>query len=138
MNSETIQINNVRFTAWDLGGQIQFRRALWVMYTKNSEGLVFVVDVSNPKRYPEARQSIQRMLSLSHLEGIPLAIFANKVDLVDEVDEQDLPNILGISKKTGRDLNVFKTSAKTGEGIIEGIYWLTDMLVLHLQKNSKN
>lgn len=134
MNSETIHVGNVRFTAWDLGGQLQFRRALWDMYTKNSVALIFVVDVSDPMRYPEARLSLRTMLKLNHLQNLPLAIFANKIDLNDEVDETDLLNILGLSRSETREIKVFKTSAKTGEGLNEGIYWLADNILLNFQQ----
>jgi small GTP-binding protein len=130
MNSETIVIGEVRFTAWDLGGQLQFRRTLWDMYTKNSVGLIFVVDLSDPTRYPEVRINLKRILSMTHLENLPLAIFANKIDLIEEINENDLLNILGISKISNREIKVFKTSAKTGEGIMEGIYWLSDIIML--------
>lgn len=128
MNAETIQIGDVTFSAWDLGGQLQFRRALWEMYTKNSAGLIYVIDVSDAARYPEARNNLWRMLKMNHLQNVPLAIFANKVDLVDSVTEEDLANFMGINKKMSRILNIFKTSAKTGEGIHKGIYWLADAI----------
>jgi small GTP-binding protein len=128
MNAETIQIGDVTFSAWDLGGQLQFRRALWEMYTKNSAGLIYVIDVSDPARYPEARNNLWRMLKMNHLQNVPLAIFANKVDLVDSITEDDLANFMGINKKMSRVLNIFKTSAKTGEGIHKGIYWLADAI----------
>ncbi len=132
MNAETIQIGDVTFSAWDLGGQLQFRRALWEMYTKNSAGLIYVVDVSDPARYPEARSTLWRMLKMNHLKDIPLAIFANKVDLLEknktELNEEDLANFMGINKKMSRVLNIFRTSAKTGEGIHKGIYWLADAI----------
>lgn len=132
MNAETIQIGDVTFSAWDLGGQLQFRRALWEMYTKNSAGLIYVVDVSDPARYPEARSNLWRMLKMTHLKDIPLAIFANKVDLLEEnkneLNEEDLANFMGINKKMSRVLNIFRTSAKTGEGIHKGIYWLADAI----------
>jgi len=44
VKTETLKINNIEFAAWDLGGQLHFRRALWDMYTKDSVGLVFVID----------------------------------------------------------------------------------------------
>ncbi len=127
MNAETIQIGDVTITAWDLAGQLQFRKPLWEMYTKNSAGLIYVVDVSDPARYPEARNNLWRMLKMNHLKDIPLAILANKVDLVD-CTEEDLANFMGINKKMSRVLNIFKTSAKTGEGIHKGIYWLADAI----------
>ena len=127
MNAETIQIGDVTFSAWDLGGQLQFRRALWEMYTKNSKGLIYVIDLSDPARFPESRNYLWRMLKMNHLKNIPLAIFANKVDLVD-CTEEDLANFMGINKKMSRVLSIFKTSAVTGEGIHKGIYWLADAI----------
>jgi len=127
MNAETIQIGDVTFSAWDLGGQLQFRRALWEMYTKNSKGLIYVIDLSDPARFPESRNYLWRMLRMTHLKNIPLAIFANKVDLVD-CTEEDLANFMGINSKMSRVLSIFKTSAFTGEGIHKGIYWLADAI----------
>ncbi|NHJ01847.1 MAG: hypothetical protein EAX86_06860 [Candidatus Heimdallarchaeota archaeon] len=54
------------------GRQLQFRRALWKPYTKNSVSLIFVIDVSEPKRYPEGRTYRQKILSFTHLETFPL------------------------------------------------------------------
>ena len=62
-----------------------------------------------------------------HLKNIPLAIFANKVDLID-CTEEDLANFMGINSKMSRVLSIFKTSAFTGEGIHKGIYWLADAI----------
>jgi len=131
MNAETIQIGDVTFSAWDLGGQLQFRRALWEMYTKNSAGLIYVIDISDPARFPEARNNLWRMLKMNHLKDIPLAIFANKVDIFEDgqaITEDDLANFMGINKKMSRVLNIFNTSAKTGVGIHKGIYWLADAI----------
>lgn len=136
MNAETFRISNVRFTVWDLGGQLQFRRALWDTYTKNSVGLIYVIDASNPARFPEARLNLRTMLEKTHLKGIPLAIFANKIDILQDrgesFSERDLANSMGITKKMNRQLKIFLTSAKTGEGISEGIYWLTDAIIMNL------
>ncbi len=72
------------------------------------------------------------MLKMNHLKDIPLSIFANKVDILEqsksELNEEDLANFMGINKKMSRVLNIFRTSAKTGEGIHKGIYWLADAI----------
>jgi len=130
MNTETIQIGYVPFFTRDLGGQLQFRSALWEMYTKNSAGLIgliYVMDVSDPARFPEVRNNLWRMLKMNHLKDIPLAIFANKVDIFEDgqaITEEDLANFMGINKKMSRVLNIFNTSAKAGVGIHKGINWL--------------
>ncbi|MHA1214051.1 MAG: ADP-ribosylation factor-like protein, partial [Candidatus Hodarchaeales archaeon] len=71
------------------------------------------------------------MLKMNHLKDIPLAIFANKVDIFEDgqsITEEDLANFMGINKKMSRVLNIFNTSAKTGVGIHKGIYWLADAI----------
>ncbi|MHA2251384.1 MAG: ADP-ribosylation factor family protein [Candidatus Kariarchaeaceae archaeon] len=136
MNCETLHINNVKFFAWDIGGQLQFKNSLWEPYTKGSVGLIYVIDANNTARFPEARRTLDWMLQQSHLASIPVAIFANKNDLLQErsvvYTKDDYRNILGITKKLNRHLEIFSTSAKTGESLIEGIYWLTDAIMLNL------
>ncbi|MHA2051976.1 MAG: ADP-ribosylation factor family protein [Candidatus Hodarchaeales archaeon] len=134
VSSEIIEIDNVKFTAWDLGGQEKFRRALWDMYTKNSEGIIFVVDLIDQQRYSEAQSSLIRALKMPHLENVPLALFFNKSDLAINFHDQNLINLLGIDEIDDRESEVFLTSAKTGEGIIEGIYWLSNAII---SKNKK-
>jgi ADP-ribosylation factor-like protein 1 len=128
VNTETIQVNNSQFTAWDLGGEILFRRALWEMYTKNSTGLVYVIDLLDQQRFSEVQTSIKRVIKMPHLKNLPLALFFNKIDLLVNLPEQNLLPLLGISELDGRELKEFKTSAKTGEGIIEGITWLLQVI----------
>ena len=127
MNAETIQIGDITFSAWDLGGQLQFRRALWEMYTKNSNGIIYVIDLSDPARFPESRNYLWRILRMNHFKNIPLAIFANKVDLVD-CTEEDLDISMGINNKMSRTIKTFRTNVLTGEGIREGIFWLIDTI----------
>ena len=97
------------------------------MYTKNSVGLIFVVNVGAPQRFPEAKLYLHQMLDLSHLQNCPLAIFANKYDQ-NEIDENVLLDRLGMSQDSSRRVKVFKTSALTGEGLHKGFYWLSDMI----------
>jgi translation initiation factor IF-2 len=83
--------------------------------------------MSDPARFPEARLNFWDMLKEQHLKGIPIEVFANKVDLI-ECTKKDLANALGLTTKLNKILRIFKTSAKTGEGIYEGIYWLVDAI----------
>ena len=129
VNTEIIQINDIKFTAWDLGGQVLFRRALWEMYTKNSAGLVFVIDLIDQQRFSDASTSLKRVIDMPHLKNIPLALFFNKSDLLVNLPDQNLLYLLGIDELDGRESEVFQTSAKTGEGIIEGVTWLSRVIM---------
>ncbi|MHA2096974.1 MAG: ADP-ribosylation factor-like protein [Candidatus Hodarchaeales archaeon] len=122
LKAETIQIDGVTFSVWDFGGH-EHLRFIWERHTKTSKGLIFVIDLSTSTRFSESRSILWKMLNMAHLRNTPVAIFANKVDLAD-CSDKDLANFLGI-QKMGRNLAIFKTSAKTGEGIQKGLKWLT-------------
>ena len=64
---------------------------------------------------------------MNHLRNVPLAIFANKADLVD-ITEEDLASFIGINKNMSRAFSIFKISSETGEGIHKGICWLAEAI----------
>lgn len=47
-------IKGVNFLFWDVGGQERVR-PLWRQYTRASDGIVYVVDSSDPEKFDEAR-----------------------------------------------------------------------------------
>jgi ADP-ribosylation factor-like protein 1 len=130
MNVETIIIDNVLFLAWDLHSQMHHRKALWDMHLKNVIGLIYVTDVSDPTRFREACLIFRTLLKKFYRQKLPLAIFANKIDILRDKLELfspiDFANNLGILQVMDPLLKIFSTSAKTGEGILEGINWLID------------
>eukprot|EP00292_Cryptomonas_paramecium_P017192 CAMPEP_0113719132 /NCGR_PEP_ID=MMETSP0038_2-20120614/35617_1 /TAXON_ID=2898 /ORGANISM="Cryptomonas paramecium" /LENGTH=106 /DNA_ID=CAMNT_0000647415 /DNA_START=278 /DNA_END=598 /DNA_ORIENTATION=+ /assembly_acc=CAM_ASM_000170 len=74
---ETAEINNITFTAWDVGGQDKLR-PLWRHYFSNTDAIVFVVDCNDRDRVVEARDELHRMLGEAKLEGAMLLVLANK------------------------------------------------------------
>ena len=50
--------NNVEIISWDLGGQTHFRKSLWNRYMQNSDGIIFVVDSTDSKRFSEAKNEL--------------------------------------------------------------------------------
>lgn len=48
-NVETVTVNNVHLTAWDVGGRDKMR-PLYRHYYQNTQGLVFVVDSNDRDR----------------------------------------------------------------------------------------
>jgi ADP-ribosylation factor-like protein 1 len=114
-NGDTIQDEDIKFSGLELSN-IQFRRALWGIYTKFSKGLIFVIDLSDTARFPENRNYLWRLLSMNRLKTVPVAIFVNKDRLKDETDETNF-NSIGINQKGRKSVEIFTTSASTGEGI---------------------
>jgi ADP-ribosylation factor-like protein 1 len=133
MNIETLITDNVLFTAWDIPGQLlQHRKAISYMYINNSVGLIYVIDASDPARFSEAHRNLWTMFRTILSQRLPLAIFVNKMDILRGkqvvFSSIDLDNYMEITKM-GRLVKIFTTSAKTGEGISEGINWLVDIIM---------
>jgi len=125
-NVETVEYKNISFTVWDVGGQDKIR-LLWRHYYQNTQGLIFVVDSSDKERVELAKEELQRMLGEEELRDAVLLVFANKQDLgvmsVAEVTEK-----LGLHTLRGREWYIQGTCAMTGDGLYEGLDWLSATL----------
>ncbi|XP_033911229.2 uncharacterized protein LOC117433239 [Acipenser ruthenus] len=127
-NVETVEpMRGVSFTVWDVGGQGKIR-ALWKHYYTNAEGLLFVVDSSDPERFDEARGELEGILSHDEMSKVPFVILANKQDLPGARSPADLAEAMGLSKQRGHEWQVQGCCAVNGEGIVEGIQRLTEMV----------
>jgi ADP-ribosylation factor-like protein 1 len=78
------------------------------------------------------------MLDEEELKDTVIAVFANKQDLEGALSPEEISEKLGLSKIKNRQVrkkkliflkwSIFKTSAKTGEGLKEGLDWLCTAL----------
>ncbi|XP_020578332.1 ADP-ribosylation factor 1-like [Phalaenopsis equestris] len=124
-NVETVDYKNVSFTVWDVGGQDKIR-PLWRHYFQNTQGLIFVVDSNDRERILEARDELHRMLSEDELQGATLLVFANKQDLPNAMSISEVTDKLGLHALRQRRWYIQSTCATTGEGLYEGLDWLSN------------
>ena len=54
-------LGKVRFKAWDLGGH-EAARKTWRNYVSDVNGIIYLVDASNHKRFEESRNELQGVL----------------------------------------------------------------------------
>ncbi|XP_053550062.1 uncharacterized protein LOC128641448 [Bombina bombina] len=133
-NVETVEpIRNVTFTVWDVGGQEKIR-ALWKHYYVNTDGLVFVVDSADWERFPEARKELEAILESDEMRGVPFLVIANKQDLPGARRPMELAEELGLRKIQGHQWHVQGCCATNGDGLVEGLEVLTN-LVKQFQKS---
>ncbi|CAI5449251.1 unnamed protein product [Caenorhabditis angaria] len=125
-NVETLTFKKLTITVWDVGGQ-QKIRGLWKYYFANTTALVFVVDSSDFERFEEAKEELHKLLAEPELRDAHLLVLANKMDMPNSKDSQEIINALEL-KKVKRDWFVTRTNAKTGEGLTDGLMWLKDQL----------
>lgn len=129
-NVETVEYRNIRFTVWDIGGQDKIR-SLWKHYFLGAHGVIFVLDSSDRKRVQEAREELWNMLRDTELEQAACLILANKQDLPEAMSCKEVTEELQLHElrsHRGR-YHVQPTSAAHGEGIYEGLDWLSREMV---------
>lgn len=124
----------ISFVVWDVGGQ-ERARSLWRAYVRSVEGLLFVIDSSDPERLEEARIELQRITRISDVASIPVLIIANKQDLMDVMSPSELEQTLGLNElRTAggtRSAAIVPACAITGEGLDLALDKLYSMILDH-------
>ncbi|XP_052305156.1 ADP-ribosylation factor 1 isoform X2 [Populus trichocarpa] len=110
-NVETVQYNNIKFQVWDLGGQTSIR-PYWRCYFPNTQAIIYVVDSSDVDRLVIAKDEFHAILE----------------DLPGALDDAAVTEALELHKIKNRQWAIFKTSAIKGEGLFEGLDWLSNTL----------
>ena len=112
---------------WDVGGQDKIR-PLWRHYFQNTQGLIFVVDSNDRERAGEAREELTRMLAEEELRDAKLLVFANKQDLPNAMTAAELTDKLDLHALRNRDWYIQAACATNGEGLYEGLDWMSNKL----------
>lgn len=132
-NVETVEYKNISFTVWDVGGQDKIR-PLWRHYYQNTQGIIFVVDSNDRERISSdsdeqsAASELSRMLQEDELREAIVLVFANKQDLPNAMSVSEVTEKLGLSRLRNRQWYIQGTCATTGEGLYEGLDWLSGKL----------
>lgn len=126
-NVETVEYKNISFTVWDVGGQDKIR-PLWRHYFQNTQGLIFVVDSNDRERVNEAREELTRMLAEDELRDAVLLVFVNKQDLPNAMNAAEIRDKLGLHSLHQRNWYIQATCATSGDGLYEGLDWLSNQL----------
>ncbi|CAJ1348966.1 unnamed protein product [Effrenium voratum] len=119
-NVEVVEYKNIKFTVWDIGGQDKIR-ALWRYYFQGTDGLIYVVDSSD-------RDRIQKILAEQEMEDAALLVLANKQDLPNAMTAAEVVDKLELQKLRHRQWFIQSTCAPTGDGLYEGLDWLSRTL----------
>lgn len=126
-NVEVVEHNGVRMTMWDLGGQAKIR-SCWKKYFLQANAVIFVIDSADATRFDEAKTELSNMLENMDLRDIPLLVYANKQDNPLAKNSAEIGNMLGVNSEAKRAKHIQGANGKTGEGLKEGLDWLTQEL----------
>mmetsp|Transcript_30078 Transcript_30078/g.49934 ORF Transcript_30078/g.49934 Transcript_30078/m.49934 type:complete len:188 (-) Transcript_30078:279-842(-) len=116
-----------RLHLWDIGGQSSIR-AYWRNYFEQTDGLIFVVDSTDPHRLQLVKEELQSLLQQERLAGATLLVLANKQDIKEGcLTESEIADALelkeGIQYKN-RHWAIYGCSAFTGQGLEQAMDWL--------------
>jgi len=125
-NIETIQLEkNINLTIWDLSST----KILCNQYYQNTLGLIYVLDSTDRDRINQVKEKLELMLRESDLRCAPLLVLNNKVDLDEKsMKDQEVIEKLDLSSLCNRKWYIKSTSALTGQGLYEGLEWLTNAI----------
>jgi len=126
-NVEVVEYKNINFTVWDIGGQDKIRK-LWRHYYLGTHGAIFVVDSSDQERVEDACEELSKMLAEEEMRDAAVLVLANKQDLPNAVKTSELSHKLGLHELRGREWFIQGACATSGEGIYEGLDWLSRTL----------
>ena len=126
-NVETVTYKNIKFQVWDLGGQTSIR-PYWRCYYPNTQAVIYVVDAADPARLATAAAEFHAILEEDELKGAAILVYANKQDLPGALGDAEVAEGLGLAAIKARDWAIFRASAVKGEGLFEGLDWLSAIL----------
>jgi ADP-ribosylation factor 1/2 len=126
-NVEKVQYKNVTFTVWDVGGQEKLR-PLWRHYFNATDALVYVVDCCDRERVAKAAAEFKAIVDDPLMRGAAILVFANKQDLRGALPPAETCAALGLPAMKGRRWHVQGAVATRGEGLYEGLDWLSSTL----------
>ena len=109
------------------GGQDKIRR-LWRHYFQGTDGLIYVVDSSDRDRINDAKEELDKMLMEQEMENAVLLVLANKQDLPNAMTAAEVMEKLELQKLRHRKWFIQSTVAPTGDGLYEGLDWLSRSL----------
>ena len=125
--NKEIEGDKIRLLFWDIAGQDTFH-FLRPSFFKNSKAAIIVYSLEDNKFVEESLKNISGWHEdiIKHCGDVPIVVFANKVDLVDDgsLDDSEIKEMV----KENNFLGYYLTSAKTGKGVITAFNMIIDEL----------
>ena len=122
---------------WDMPGQLNFR-SKWLIGLQDSNVLVYMLDIANQRRFEESKKELWKILNNPELNGTPLLVMGNKIDLIVQLPEKDnsqlqslkeeVVSYFDLEKIRNRSWQFIFTSVKTSFNIEATVQTIFDLL----------
>jgi len=97
------------------------RRPYWKNYYQNTDAIIYMVDSADKRRNDEAAEELESLMSEELLATCPVLVFANKQDLINAQTSSEVMEYLELTAEKSRWVHVAGCSAKTGDGLEDGL-----------------
>ncbi|XP_046856584.1 ADP-ribosylation factor-like protein 15 [Xenia sp. Carnegie-2017] len=115
---KVLQFPDAILNVMELGGAVE---QYWCHYYCGAEGIVFVIDSSDNRHLEQAAECLSRLLNHPILSGLPLLILANKQDVANAKDANEIKDILSLDKiADDNDYIIYCCSSQDVNSIREG------------------
>jgi ADP-ribosylation factor-like protein 3 len=126
-NIKSLMHDGFKLNVWDIGGQKSIR-PYWRNYFDQTDALIYVIDSADRRRMEETGVELQALLDEERLSHVPLLIMANKQDLLSALSPAEITAELGLNEIRERTWQILACSAKTGDGLSDGMEWIVDQI----------
>ena len=133
-NLEEFTYNNVKFQAWDLGGQ-ETIRTIWDAYYMNTDAIIYVIDSKDDENLEDSKEQFHKVLKNQNLKNATILILANKQDIQGAKPVSKIIQEYGLDNIKDHIWHIQSCSALKGEGLIAGIKWLSEQLLYRGKNN---
>lgn len=127
-NKETLVRNGLEADIIDVGGDDKLI-PLWRHYLNDVSAVMYVIDVSDYKRFEQNYKMLKELSQYPEIEKLPLLILLNKTDILSFAEktsvflneyEEKLRSVASHTVET----DVQRVCARTGDGIDEAMHWI--------------
>ncbi|MFX1480664.1 MAG: Rab family GTPase [Promethearchaeota archaeon] len=128
---KNIKSDNIRLIFWDIAGQREFDFLRPSFYRESNAAIIVYSLEENELGEGSFRHIVNWHNEIKNYCGdIPIVVFANKVDLVDErtLDHTEIRDLV----EKQNFLGYYLTSAKTGKGVFDAFNTIIEKLYYNL------
>ncbi len=121
-------LNESTLMLWDIEGNTEFK-PVFKQYLLGAKGFIVVGDVTRK----DTIDAIAKHIELCHsvVKDAPISVALNKSDIKHALSQEELEGIKSLSPSI---INILKTSAKSGDAVLDIFGSLDDFIVQSLSK----
>ncbi|KAF1317392.1 Adp-ribosylation factor family, partial [Globisporangium splendens] len=136
-NVKSLQVDGFKLNMWNIGGQKTIR-PYWRNYYEQTDALagfmmlcvavIYVIDSADRRRLEETGMELVTLLEEEKLANVPILVSSNKQDLLNALPSSEISTALNLATIRDRTWHIQACSAKTGEGLQEGMEWIVNTM----------